>query len=405
MASSAPPGSIGQRNRDLASTSDVGKDGFHSVPDFSPDSGADTRDAVERVPAGFNGTKRNTETVKHSSQLSTLNPQLKLPASNARVIEFDYTACDFVGGDKARFKYRLEGFDKDWVDARTRRRAFYSNLRPGNYRFQVIACDHNGVWNESGALLAFRLTPHFSETHWFQAACVLAGLGAIFGVFHWRARMQRLVHLNSLAAERARITRDLHDDLGSSVTYVSRLIEQARAEPEKVSKSDELLGRVQAKLQEISRTVGQAVWSANPKQDTLESLAAYLCQFAEEFLEPANLRPRFDLPNPFPHVPVAATHRHSLFLVIKEALHNIVKHAGATEVWLRVSVEQNAFTIIIEDKGCGFSVGQASSLSQGLSNMRNRVEEIGGRFNLTTRPGAGTQVEVKMPFQATDAHR
>src|SRR5262249_27382616 len=144
---------------------------------------------------------------------------LRLPALS-RDLEIDYTALSFVAPEKNRFRYKLEGYDKDWQDVGNRRQAFYTNLRPGNYTFRVIACNNNGVWNETGAALSFYIKPAFYQTYWFLALCLLIVAGIVWLLHVARVRHMAAIYrgrMEGQIGERERIARDLHDTFLQSV--------------------------------------------------------------------------------------------------------------------------------------------------------------------------------------------
>jgi signal transduction histidine kinase len=138
----------------------------------------------------------------------------------------------------------------------------------------------------------------------------------------------------------------------------------------------------------------EIVWAINPKHDTLSSLVAYLSNYAQDYLRPAGVRCRLDLPAELPPFPLTTEERHNLFLTVKEALNNIAKHAAASEVWLRATLDTDHCNISIEDNGCGFQTASARPDGNGLRNMKDRLAAIGGEFRLASRPGGGTKLEL-----------
>ena len=313
-------------------------------------------------------------------------------------LEIRYTELSFRAPEKSRFKYRLHGVDVDWVDAGTRRFAHYANIAPGHYLFQVIACNNDGVWNETGATVALAWQPHFWQTLWFRALCGLAAAGAAGAVARYliRKRLQRKFEQyeqqQALARERARIARDIHDDLGARLTQITLLSE--------LSSGDQRgeLGANARKIalasREMAESLDEIVWAVNPEHDTLPGVIEYLSQSADEFLEETTIRLRLNTPREIPPCKISAQMRHQLFLAFREALNNAVKHAGASEIQIDVAVTEGRLQVTIADNGAGFEPRPNETGRNGLRNMRHRLETIGGSFDLTTQPGLGTRVQL-----------
>jgi signal transduction histidine kinase len=321
-------------------------------------------------------------------------------------LEFHYTALHFQAPEELRFKYQLEGADNEWVDAGTRRTAHYNNLYPGSYRFQVIACNKEGLWNEEGSSVALVLRPHVWQTWWFQGSAVLLVIGAASGsaLFFTRRRMQRklerLEQRHAIEKERGRIAKDIHDDLGSSLTRIMMLGERAE---DGLGKREDVglhVGKIVATARGSVQALDEIVWAVNPENDTLEGLVEYISHYADEFFENTPVGCRLEIPVQLPRFTLSAEIRHDLFLVVKEAFNNLAKHAQASEVHVEVSVAGSALEILIEDNGCGFEPGQPSPARKGngLGNMRKRIEALGGSLWLQSAPGQGTHFKITVPL-------
>ncbi len=214
-------------------------------------------------------------------------------------------------------------------------------------------------------------------------------------------KLERLERQRAVERERTRIAKDIHDDLGASLTRITMLSQSARVELEHSPAASDL-DRIYDTARELTRAMDEIVWAVNPKHDTLDSLATYLGKFAQDFLAAANIRCRLDVPVHLPPWPLTAETRHNLFLAFKEALNNAVKHAATSEVRISLTLEPIGFALRIEDNGRGFSIAEAESEAlpnrarilsgNGLRNMRQRLKEIGGRCEIQSAPGAGTKV-------------
>ena len=293
------------------------------------------------------------------------------------------------------------------ADAGTRRAAVYTHLPAGHYRFRVVACNNDGVWSQAGASLPFSVLPPFWKTWWFISLCSLAALGTAGGAARYislrnlRAELKRLEQQYALEKERSRIARDIHDDLGAGLTQITLLSELGQKNGAAPKELESHFRQISDRAREIIQSMDAIVWAVNPKNDTLDHLADYLPRFAEDFLRSTAIRCRIDVPPVLPEVPLTAEIRHHLFLTVKEALHNVVKHSSASEVWIRLSVDGNTFSIIIEDNGPGFLPPHHSPAPRGngLSNMKKRLDEIGGRVEFHSRPGQGTKMILTVPVQ------
>ena len=327
---------------------------------------------------------------------------LALPAG-ARSIAIDYTAPSFVQPGQVFFKYRLEGYDADWVEARTRRTAYYNNLPPGRYVFRVIAGSADGAWNTAGAQLAVVQQPYFHQTKWFLGL-VLLGVAAVgVGLHRWshhqlKLRLQRLEEKQAMEKERRRIAKNLHDDLGAHLTEIGLFadsIQQRAAAPELMQDMATLSERVRT----LAGTLDAIVWSANPANDSLDRVSTFVCGLFQDLCRMAGIRCRIDLPEPLPPTPLSPDERSNLFLAAREAMTNLAKHSGATEAWLRVRMEGAWLHVTLEDNGRGFDPAAAECGDRnGLANMRSRLAELRGVFAVQSAPGRGTTITMHVPL-------
>ncbi len=315
--------------------------------------------------------------------------RLTIPPGRGEVL-IEYTGLSFRGPEKMRFRYRLEGVDAGWVEAGASRVAHYNSVAPGHYTFRVLACNNDGVWNETGASLALIIRPHFWQTSLFRLLVVLIvvlGLVALYQV-----RVRRLRAIENL---RIQIAADLHDDVGARLTKVAMLTETLeRAVPETDSRHG-LVRNIAQATREVLRAMDEIVWTINPKNDTLEQLASYLFQYAQEYFQGSGVRCRVDLPAELPALTLPTQQRHHLFMAVKEALSNVLKHAGASEVELGLSLNGSHLILTVADNGCGFLPESVRPGANGLANMKRRLERIGGRFSLESRPGQGTRIRME----------
>jgi signal transduction histidine kinase/ligand-binding sensor domain-containing protein len=315
-------------------------------------------------------------------------------------IEFRYTGLSLVSSDRVQFRYRLEGADAGWVEAGARRSVQYNLLPAGTYQFRVIACNSDRVWNEAGDSLTLKVLPYFYETWWFHFLAGLFAVGLVAGAVRYSVtrrlhrKMEQLARQQAVERERARIAKDIHDDLGANLTLIAVLGDLAKQE-----KAVERIEKMASTARQAVKSLDEIVWAVNPRNDTLAHLIDYTGQFAVDYLRAAGVRCLLDLPENAPPREISSAVRHNVFLVVKEALQNIVKHACATEVWLRVTATARDLRIVIEDNGGGFARAPENALADGLRNMQQRMKELGGECRIQSRVGAGTEIIVELPWR------
>ena len=313
-------------------------------------------------------------------------------------LEFHYAALSLSAPEQNRYRYQLSGVDAQWVDASTRRVAYYNNLSPGTYQFRVKGCNDDGIWNEEGVVITMMLLPHFWQTFWFRTLCLAGLVGLVVGVTRniekrkSQRKIERLQLEQAMEKERARIARDIHDDLGGRLTKISKLTEQAQRDDPSDTRITERLNDIHGTAQEMLGRLDETVWAVNPRNDRLDHLADYILHYAEEFFRNTEIRCYFKVDDNIPPIPIAAEPRHHLFLAVKEALNNAARHSKATEVRLLLHFNQGIFKVVVEDNGEGFDVVEAAAKGSGIENMRHRLEQLNGRLLVESTEGKGSVV-------------
>lgn len=332
---------------------------------------------------------------------STNELQIEVPPGSHN-LEFAYAAPSFTAPNRVRFRYQMEPLDGGWVDAATRRTAYYTRVPPGRYRFRVTACNADGVWNETGAALAVVVHPHFWQTWWFLAALAVGtvagiGLAARFVTQRKYARQVALLEMKAaIEQERTRIAKDIHDDLGANLTQITMLSEMGETAVSDKAKSTQHFDRIARHARRGVQSLDEIVWAVNPKNDTLPRLVDYLCRYADEVFENSGIRCWEEAPEDLPPWVVRAELRHNFFMAVKEATTNALKHSDATEVWLNIALEGEYLALTFRDNGHGFAIAEADFTRSGLKNMRSRITDIGGQFDLQSQPGHGTTVSFRI---------
>jgi ligand-binding sensor domain-containing protein/signal transduction histidine kinase len=330
------------------------------------------------------------------------NQPVVLAAGTQRLV-FRFTGLDLSSPGLIRFSHKLEGFDSEWVNAGTQREAVYTRVPPGKHRFRVLAANNQGLWNETGATLDFILQPFFWQTGAFQISAAAASL-ALTGLLVWgfvsrrqKRELETIERRHALERERTRIAQDMHDGLGTSLIKISMLGELAESRLAAPDHAQPQIHRITAMARQAVRDLDEIVWAVNPKNDTVENFAGYLCHFAVEHFNDTPVECHLDIPPELPARTLRAEVRHSLLLAIREALNNILKHAHARRVWIRLESSPSHLAIRIQDEGCGFS-GESRPHGNGLHNMAQRLQRIGGRMELKAGPDQGTCVTLEIPM-------
>lgn len=286
--------------------------------------------------------------------------------------------------------------------------ARYSSLKPGIYTFRVAGFRSNGEATGVECALPIIIVPALYRRgeFWLVLAAFAAVIAALTGraveVGRARRRVAAMERERVLERERARIARDLHDEMGAGLSAIAMQSDWIRRECGGTA-SPETRNRIDTVCQsavELVRTVDEIVWAVNPSNDTVERFVNYLTQYTEQYLDAAGVRFRFEIPRELPGATLAGSMRHNLFLAVKEALRNAVKHAKAELIWLRVNVETGQLTITVEDNGTGFEPAEmaADGTHNGVGNMRRRMEEVSGTFEVWSQPGKGARMTFAVPL-------
>jgi signal transduction histidine kinase len=323
--------------------------------------------------------------------------ELVIP-KGSRELALRYTGISLASPEKVNFRYRLEGLERDWVEAGTRRTAYYQRIPPGHFVFHVTACNADGRWNDRGVALAVVMQPSFWETPGFALGlgamammCVAIALRFV-DQRKLRRRLALLETRHAVERERLRISQDMHDHIGGMLTQVSQLSDLGHRETEATPPVRGRFERIGAQARAAVQALDEIIWATNPKNDNLSHFAEYVSRFTDEFFEGVPVRCWQEIPVDLPNRPLGAEARHNVFLAFREALNNVLKHSGATELWVRLLVNPAEVCLEVEDNGRGFEPDQTVSGGNGLNNMRVRLAESGGRAEFVSAPGRGTKI-------------
>jgi signal transduction histidine kinase len=327
-------------------------------------------------------------------------------------LEIRYTAPSFIKPEQIRFKYELEGLNSDWIDAGSRRIAYYSHVPPGNYLFHVIAENRDGVWNKAGATVSFVILPVFYQTRWFELLCLLAAAGILWLLYAMRLRQvasHLQARLEERLEERERIARDLHDTLLQGIHSASMQLYVADQRLPEDSPVKPLVQRVVRLMTEVSQEGRNALKSLRPSHPESDALENALSRVLEEVntQEHIDFRVTAEGAAQLLH-PII---RDEVYRIGREALLNAFRHSSAKRIEVEVEYSRD-LRLRVRDDGCGIDAQTLRTGREGhwgLATMRERAEKIGARFEVLSRADAGTEVEISIPgkvaFESTPSNR
>jgi ligand-binding sensor domain-containing protein/two-component sensor histidine kinase len=306
-------------------------------------------------------------------------------------LSFNFAALDFVAPGRFHYYYKLNGYDDQWIDAGNRNYAAYTSLPPGHYTFSVKASRQLSGTSDPVTTLDIIIRPPFWRTWWFITLCVLLLTGLLYALY--RYRISQLLRVQKI---RNRIATDLHDDIGSTLTNISILSELSRKNLPHQQEANVFLNRISEEVNNSSQALDDIIWSINTNNDTLEQTVARMRRYAAEVFDAANITYSLQLDEQFAHRKLNMEQRRDWFLIFKESINNIYKHAQAKQVTIAVWLEKNRLHMTIQDDGTGFDTGQVTHRN-GLKNMQQRVAKWQGRIDIQSAPGTGTITKLDFP--------
>ena len=326
---------------------------------------------------------------------------LRVPPGN-HGLEFRFVALNYSAPEKVRLRHQLVGFDPDWVETTGERSASYARLPPGDFTLRVIAANQDGLWNNQGAALALTVLPAWWQTWWCRGAVLFGFTGLVVWLArYWshrrlKRRLERLEREHALEQERARIARDLHDELGGSLTQIGLLADRLKRQALEPALKPSL-GQLAWRTRRLAGELESIVWTVSPKNNTWDRLAGFIGQFVRGFCRDTALECSIAGDDDVPSLPLTPEAQHNVLAVLKEALTNVLKHSHATSVKVALSVDEDTFVLRLADNGVGFDPAAAEHAERnGLSNMRARVAELAGELDIHSVRGEGSEIVVRL---------
>jgi signal transduction histidine kinase/ligand-binding sensor domain-containing protein len=321
---------------------------------------------------------------------------------NRNNLEFEFAALDFSKPQANKIQYRLDNWDKEWVTTNFLN-ARYANMPAGEYLLRVKASNSVGIWSDEEQIKIIILAP-FWRSSWFYLFLGLITIATIiiatqrFTQRKVEVKMRELEKQAAIISERLRISKDMHDEIGSGLTHIALLSElsatQSRVEVEMKQDIETISGTAQKLVQ----SMGEIIWAINPQNDTLENLMAYIREQTHNYFEPFSIQYTVDFPEEVPEVRLSNVQRRNIFLVTKEALNNALKHSNGTCIRLSMQVSEKAVHFRVEDNGVGVKQEKTRPYSNGMKNMNSRINELGGFIEIFPGEIGGTVVQFNVPI-------
>lgn len=324
---------------------------------------------------------------------------ITLPFSK-NMFTIEFALLEFSPANKKKYKYKLEGFNDEWIFCGEKHEATFTNLAPGHYQFQVAAAGSDGIWTHQGASIQITILPAWYQTWWFRLLMVLLIGGCIYALYRYQLAQQK-----KLYSVRNNIAKDLHDDIGSvlsSISLSTNIIQN------KLSKEDsdvqKLLSKVSDSSSQMIDSMSDIVWAINVNNDRFEHIIYRMRGFAVEMLEPAGCRIYFNVDPKLKKCGLDMVRRKHLYLVYKEAIHNAAKYANANNIWISMTLKSDKeLWLQIKDDGKGFDLGFLGDLKtnynkggNGIRNMNDRVALMKGKIDIQSSIGTGTEITISL---------
>lgn len=351
----------------------------------------------ENIPLNTSPPPIAVEQVSVDNQAFSAGQKLTISPGSSR-LDFYYTALSFIAPENVRFKYKLEGFDDNWIEAGARRVASYTNLRPGNYTFRVIAANNDGVWNETGAAVEFYLQPRFYQTYWFYLLVALLLALAAWQLYRLRVRRMAF-EFRAVLAERNRIAREIHDNLAQDILGISVQLELVnRLMPGAAAAAKGHLDRARLLVRNSMTEARRYVWDLRSEELRKKDLPAALGDTTKRLTADTGVEAVVEVTGEPQPLPVLV--ETNLLRIGQEAVNNALKHAHATRIDVALNFETRRVRLSVSDNGRGFDPGaQIADGHFGLISMRERAEQMGGVLSVqSANNGRGTQISIDVPL-------
>ncbi len=347
------------------------------------------------VITGFSVTNQPVDFKKNQDILQTpiqYTNSITLPYEN-NMFSIEFALLQFTSAEKKQYKYKLEGFDRDWIYNDIKNTATFTNIDPGHYTFHVLGCNSDGIWSHVGASLDIIILAPWYKKWWFQALMLIVCGGSLYAFYRYRLHQSlKVISMRNVIAS------DLHDELGSTISSIvvySDILKEREQDEELVNIAE----RVNDSARNILTVMSDIVWSINPGNDRFDNVILRMKSYAHEVLEAQQKTLVFEADDSLTHLKLDMNQRKNFYLIFKEALTNILKYAQAHTVSIRLTHIEEYIQFEIRDDGIGFDV-YAHREGNGLQNMRTRSLALQGEFFIESSASKGTFIRVRFPILA-----
>ncbi len=313
------------------------------------------------------------------------------PSDNA--FSVDFVALNYRKLDDNQYAYYLKGFEEDWNYSNTKHLAYYTNLNPGEYTLYMKAGDSFGNWNEQVLEIKFEVLPTFYQTIGFKILISLLIAGLLYVLYLYR--INQLLHLQQV---RNRISADLHDELGSTLSGISIMGSIAQKELTAQHSSVTLVDRIMEDVRQISSSLDDIVWNISPKNDELSSLIARMTRYASELFEAKQIDFKLSVPDRFNDIKLSMEQRRNVYLIFKESVNNLVKYSKCTQAFVSIRMDRRDVFLTIKDNGIGFDPA-APTDRNGIRNLKERSVSLKGVLEIQSVKGEGTVIRLQFPIE------
>ncbi|MER3470787.1 MAG: hypothetical protein C4330_05505 [Chitinophagaceae bacterium] len=338
---------------------------------------------------------------KDSSFIQTKTLHFPFKQNN---ISFQFAALDYSRPGANKIQYKLEGADENWTTTYNKS-VRYPQLPPGDYVLRLKAANADGLWSEEEKFFIVIEAPFWKRWWFFAILLVIATISVILitreiAQRRFRKQLQELEKQRAVELERNRLSKDMHDEIGSGLTHIALLSELMQTQNQTEEELKKNVGAISFFARKLVESMSEIIWVLNPQNDTLENLLAYTREQMHAFFEPFTIDFTIDFPSDVPTITLSNEQRRNLFLVTKEALNNALKHSEADAITLRVIISDNQIAFAVTDNGKDFNPSQTKAVSNGLKNMKKRIDDIGGTFFIDNNE-RGTTIHFTITIHTT----
>lgn len=315
---------------------------------------------------------------------------------NENIFDIDFSLLDYTAQNKNTYYYSI-GQDSNWISLGTQHHIHLSELAPGHYSLYVKAKNNDGIEIPKQLLISFTILPPFYKTWWFVLFSFIIFISVISFIVWYvyihklKLKLSHIEREKEILQVRQRISRDMHDEIGSGLSRVSLLSQLSGGYSNNKEKLDENLLKIKNISQQLNGQLNEMIWSVNPLNDTLQSMLGYIRQYAGELLEENTINYQINFPEHVPEIKISPDLRQNMYSITKEVLNNALKYSVCSEIKLDFTYNKNGmFIYSINDNGCGFDINNIREFGNGIKNIKQRANELGISVNIDSEKGKGT---------------